>query len=158
MTDTGGFVKLMRTAETTELLEGSPDCFLLLTIIAFRARRSNGFNRDGLQPGQALIGDYKSYGLTEQRYRTSKVKLEKWRFATFKATTKGTIATLLDSRIYDINIESDNGQDNGQLTDKQRTSNGQLTTNKNERMKEWKKINTSPVKKQDGKYTEITVS
>jgi len=107
------------------------DAFILLSIIALRARRTNEFNIHDLKPREALIGDFKNYGMTEQRYRTSKSKLEKWEFATFKSTSKGTIATLLDNGIYDINLVAGNGQNNEPLTDEQRTSNGQVTTNNN---------------------------
>ena len=107
------------------------DAFILLSIIAIRARRTNEFNIHNLNPREALIGDFANYGMTEQRYRTSKAKLVKWKFITTKSTTKGTIATLLDNGIYDINIEAGNGQANETPTDGQRTVNGQVTTNKN---------------------------
>jgi hypothetical protein len=55
----------------------------------------------------------------------------KWKFITTKSTTKGTIATLLDNGIYDINLEAGNGQNDEPVTDEQRTGNGQVTTNKN---------------------------
>lgn len=125
---------LQRSKITEELLQ-KPDCFALLTQIALRARRSDDFNLHNLQIGESFIGDYKRAGLTEQRYRTAKNNLAKWRFATFKATNRGTIAKLTDSRVYDINEDESNGQDNGQTntqaTDKQRTINEQPTTKKN---------------------------
>ena len=99
------FLKLMKTKETMELLTNAPNAFLLLTQIALRAKRTNDFNVHGLTIGQALVGDYKSIGLTERKYRTAKALLESWGFATFKGTNKGTIATLINSRVFDINEE-----------------------------------------------------
>ena len=101
------FIKLMKNKDTIELSTRAPNAFLLLTQIALRAKRTNGFNVSGLTIGQALVGDYKSIGLTEQRYRTAKAQLRTWGFATFKGTNKGTIATLINSRLFDINEESE---------------------------------------------------
>jgi hypothetical protein len=131
-----GFIKLIRSEQTREL-QKDPNPFTLLSVIACRARRTDVFNVHNLKLGEALIGDCKNYGMTEQEYRTSKAKLKRWGFATFKATTRGTIAKLTDKRIYDINIESSNepGNEpsNGQATDSQRTSNERATTNKNDK-------------------------
>jgi len=115
------FLKLMKNKETMELATNAPNAFLLLLQIAWRAKRTNDFNAHGLTIGQALIGDYKSIGLTEQRYRTAKGLLEIWGFATFKGTNKGTIANLINSRVFDIN------EDREQRAE-QRTGNEQATT------------------------------
>ncbi|MHC4496421.1 MAG: hypothetical protein ACYSYM_11435, partial [Planctomycetota bacterium] len=106
-----GFIKLIRSEQTREL-QKDPNAFTLLSVIACRARRTSMFDTQDLKLGEALIGDYKNYGMTEQEYRTSKTKLKRWGFATFKATTKGTIAKLTDKSIYDINIEPSNGPSN----------------------------------------------
>ena len=119
-------MKLMKNKETMELLTNAPNAFMLLTQIALRAKRTNDFSTHGLTIGQALIGDYKSIGLTEQKYRTAKGLLESWGFATFKGTNKGTIATLINSRVYDINEEC-------RQRSKQRSGNDQVTTNKKEK-------------------------
>lgn len=100
---TDGFIKLKRSTIVLELVR-NPNAFTLLTVIAQRARRTNGFNVKGLKIGEALIGDYRNYGLSEREYRTAKQKLATWGFAVFEATNKGTIARLADERIYDINI------------------------------------------------------
>ena len=118
-----------------------PNEFTLLTLIAWRARRKQcGFDVNGLQIGEALIGDYKACGLTEQKYRTAKNNLEAWGLVTFKATNKGTIAKLNNTKVYDINQEDGNDLTNGQETDKQRPSNDQATTNKKVRKKDSKNI------------------
>jgi hypothetical protein len=55
--------------------------------------------------------------------------LNKWGLATFKPTTRGTIATLCDTRIYDIN---EAGAVKPATNDRQ-TRDKQATTNKNEK-------------------------
>jgi len=117
------FFKIMRSEETRELLSNDHNSFVLLTQIAFRAKRTNNFSVHNLQPGQALIGDHESCGLTEQKYRSAKQRLENYGLATFRATNKGTIATLTDSRVFDINATHSNEQNNTRITDKQRTNN-----------------------------------
>jgi hypothetical protein len=99
-----GWIKQSRNPDVDELMR-FPFAFLLLTVIARRARRDNSqFNPHKLQLGEALLGDHESIGASEQNYRTAKDQLEEWGFATFRATNKGTIATLTDTRVYDINI------------------------------------------------------
>lgn len=127
------FIKLNKSAMTLELLEEDPKAFLLLTQIALRAKRTIETSLSGIEMGEALIGDYEKIGLTHQEYRTRKDKLEKWKFATFKTTTKGTIAKLVDKRVYDINEEVINKQINNQVTNDQQTTNNQATTNKNDK-------------------------
>ena len=97
-----GFIKLIRSAETLELLN-DPSAFVLLTVIALRARRTDEFNIHNLKSGEALIGDFKKCGLTRRQYRTAMKHLGQWGFAVFKPTTRGTVATLRDTRVYDIN-------------------------------------------------------
>ncbi|MFZ7127718.1 MAG: hypothetical protein ACOWWM_16290 [Desulfobacterales bacterium] len=127
-----GYLKLIRSEDTLELMR-RPNEFLLLAQIAYRAKRTSAFSALGLEPGQALVGDYKSIGLTERQYRTAKKNLEKWGFSTFKATNKGTIATLIKSTVFDINSDSGDEQSDGQATDRRRASDEQATTNKNEK-------------------------
>lgn len=117
-----GFIQLKRGATTEELMR-HPECFLLLTLIAYRARRTNeGLNSDRLEIGQALIGDYKTIGLSSEKvYRTAKKKLENWNLVAFKGTNKGTVATLLNSDVYDINEDDRGEQKGGQWASKGRT-------------------------------------
>ena len=115
------FLKLMRNKETMELATNAQNAFMLLFQIAWRAKRTNGFNTHGLKVGQALIGDYKSIGLTERKYRTAKAQLQSWGFATFKGTNKGTIATLINSRVFDIN-DVRKGRAERRSRDKQETT------------------------------------
>ena len=136
----------MRSAEAMELIAANGNAFTLAYIIGYRARYSDTFNRHQLARGEALLGDFKNYGMTEQEYRTAKEMLENHKFATFKTTNKGTIAKLTDSRLFDpLNI-SDNGQSNSRATGKQRTANGQPTTQQRLSIK-----NNKEEKKEKGK-------
>lgn len=143
--ESGGFIQLNRSAAFWDIIKGKKyhNTFILLTVIALRARRNDSFNTDGLRAGEALVGDYASYGLTEREYRTAKTNLEKWRFSTFKGTGKGTIAKICSSIIYNINLESKDGQKDEQATDERRTSDEPETTNnkENKEKKEKKEIN-----------------
>lgn len=129
-----GWIKLNRSVNTLEVLK-RPNVFALLTQIAIRARRTNQLNIHGLAIGEALIGDHAACGLTRQEYRTAKRKIEKMGLASFKTTSKGTIATILDTSIYDINIELEQPATkptaNQPATDKQPKYNQQPTTNNN---------------------------
>ena len=131
-----GFIQLKRSQETEEMLQNEPNCFLLLTLIAFRAKRSNGSSVFNLESGEALIGDYKACGLTRMQFRTTIKKLKRWGIITTKATNKGTVARLINIDIWDINIETNNQQDNQQVTNKEEKSNQQVTTNNNDKNKE----------------------
>lgn len=96
-----GFFKVKRTEETRELLR-DPKAFTLLAGIACRAKWTGGLSVHNLEPGQALIGDHRSFGLSAKEYRTAKVRLEKYRLAAFQGTNKGTVATLLTADVFDI--------------------------------------------------------
>lgn len=136
MSNQAGFLKLVRSEESLELIK-DPHAFALLTLIAWRARRSAGFNIDDLQPGEAMIGDYASCGLTRQEYRTALQKLVKWQFVTTQATSKGTVARLMNACVWDINEEGatttstiKQPSTNQRSTISQPSSNHQATTNK----------------------------
>lgn len=133
-----GFVKYRRSKEVNELLK-APIANALLCQIVLRAKRTKSFSVDGLEVGEALIGDYKSVGASYQQYRTAVGQLERWGLVTIRTTNKGSIAKLIDKRVFDINQEGGNEQNNHQTTNKKRTDNEQTTTNKNERRKKRKK-------------------
>lgn len=122
-----GFLKLSRGEETLELMS-NPNCFILLAQIAYRARRKDTFSVNNLKPNQCYIGDYKKIKLTHQKYRTALKKLESWGFITTETTNKGTIATLTDTRVWDINAETGNKRINKPATSQQQTSNKPATT------------------------------
>jgi hypothetical protein len=140
-----GFVKAMRSDEAA-FLDANPLANHVLNVIARRARRSP-CPLTGLQIGECFVG-HKGLGLSEQQYRTVKKNLTKWGFAEFKkagrATDRGTVAKLLDSKVYDIN-ETD---PNGRATEDQRKPNGRPTEGqrqtKNVIKKECKKQDSTP--------------
>lgn len=126
------FIALHPTEEAAELLKRHPNAFLLLTQIAMRARWDD-CRITGLKAGQSFIGDWKNAGLHSiMAYKVAKQTLEKIGIATFKGTNKGTIATLVDSKIFSVTSEANNQQDNHQTTIQQPSNNHQTTTNHSE--------------------------
>ena len=115
----------------SEILNRNSNAFILLYFIAMRAWRGPGRSPRDCDMGEALIGDYSKMGMTQQNYRTAKKHLEKMGFITTKSTTKGTLAKLVNTELFDPNFDFGNDQINGQLTIKQRTANDQATTNNN---------------------------
>jgi len=132
-----GWVKMMRGEDFNELIEKSPLAFALAAVIAQRARFKPGVNLlNGLCQGEAFLGDHKAYGMSKQQYRTAKKRLEKWRFATFKPTSRGTTAKLINTRLFDVLNETAekpaNTRGNTQTTRSQHASNNKQEC-KNER-------------------------
>ena len=115
----------------SEILNRNSNAFILLYFIAMRAWRGPGRSPRDCDMGEALIGDYSKMGMTQQNYRTAKKHLEKMGFITTKSTTKGTVAKLVNTEIFDPNFDFGNDQINGHLTNKQRATNQQVTTNNN---------------------------
>lgn len=138
------FLMLKRNKETEELLK-KPDCFILLTQIALRAKRNDDLSIHNLKIGESFIGDYKNIGLTERRYRTAKSDVQRYNLATFKATNRGTIAKLTGSSIYDINESKSDEPDDRLETGWRRTDDEPddrlETTKKKLRSKELKEVN-----------------
>ena len=122
-----GYFEATRSEDALELLRANPLAFTLAYIIAARANWRGGFNRHNLQFGEAFLGDFRECGMSERNYRTAKEQLSKWHFATFKPTNKGTIACLIDTRLFKINPSKGDGQN----ADARRTADGQTTTNLN---------------------------
>ena len=125
------YFKSYRSDVAKELLAANKNAFLLLWHIACRAKRTNSFCRYNLAIGEAPLGDTGAMGLTEGEYRYAKKFLSKHGFATFRATNKGTIATLINFDVFDPNLEDSNGQHNTPATNQRRTNNEPTTTNKN---------------------------
>jgi hypothetical protein len=97
------WLKMMRTDDMLELIKASPIAFTLAAVIALRARFKPGRNPiTGLDQGEAFLGDHNVYGMSLQQYRTAKKNLAKWKFATFRLTSKGTVAKLTDTRLFDV--------------------------------------------------------
>ena len=112
-----------------ELIRANPNAFVLLYVMAHRARWSSGFNAEGLEPGESLLGDFESYGMTMREYRTAKQNLEKWKFATFKTTNKGTVGKIINTRVFSILGEPFDNQNDKRPTSKRQASDKRPTTN-----------------------------
>lgn len=140
-----GFIKYMRSEEA-EFLLSHPTANHLLMVMAARARRTD-HPMNGLKSGQCFLGDYSAIGMTERQYRTAKKQLEKWNLASFKGTNKGTVGTLLNTKVYDINETQGDEQVTDNATGKGRASDEQVTTNKecnNEKSKKEKPSRFTP--------------
>lgn len=99
------FVKFIRNSEDYfRIIEKRPSAFVLLSLIANRARRTN--NKDlgvDLEIGEALIGDYSSYSATQSIYRTDVKFLQKHGFILKTRTSRrGTVVKLVNTEIFDI--------------------------------------------------------
>jgi hypothetical protein len=139
MENNTGFIKMLKSEETQYLQENYPNAFLLLSLIARRARRSNGF-LDGLESGMCYVGDYKKAGIdTEKKYRTAKNILEKLQIIRVVETRRnrkntatkmsghGTLVQLIDSSLFDINVD-----ELGDLKGQYRAINGRIEGHKQE--------------------------
>lgn len=89
-------------SELMEMLISKPNSWAILSLIAYRARRSD-CARTGLKTGEAMIGFNKSLGMTRQNYRTAIANLQNMGVITTKTTNRGTIARLINSEVWDIN-------------------------------------------------------
>ncbi|HEY3756232.1 MAG TPA: hypothetical protein VGL42_08790 [Opitutaceae bacterium] len=124
-----GFVKLQRTRETDELLRDR-NAMALLTLIAIRARFTNGPDPiNGLEFGEAQIGDFEECGLSRKEYRCALKRLvHRWKLISARTIDgEGTIAKILDSRVFSLIDERDlpkEGQFKGQHLSEEKSSNG----------------------------------
>jgi hypothetical protein len=124
-----GYFHAWRTDDADGLAAAYPSAFMLAWLIARRARYSDAYNEHGLKLGEAFLGDFKTIGLTRQKYRLAIRVLRDNGFATFRTTNRGTIAKLADSRLFSNSPTLDNHQNNHQPTNGQPTANHQPTTN-----------------------------
>ncbi len=139
------FVMLQRGKRLESILKERKSAFCLLTLIATRARWHSEDLFDGLDIGEALIGDYEAYGATEMIYRTDKIFLEKNGLITIRTTNKGTIAKIVDTSIFNINAQDETTK----LSTTQRSDNEQITTNNNDNKDNNDKTRLSMEKFQD---------
>ena len=98
-----GWVKLMRSPEAEELASKYPNALRLALFISWRARWQPHDDGSNLATGEALIGDYKAYGMSESAYRAAKERLSGLRYAEFRSVLGlGTVARFLDNRLFDL--------------------------------------------------------
>ena len=113
------FLKYITSKKSHELRKNHLKAWVLLSLIAERARRDDD-HFDGLQVGDAIVGDYEEIGLTRKEYRTALKKLVDFGFIeilsngkdfenikkrAIKRAINGTLVNLIDSSIWDINPE-----------------------------------------------------
>lgn len=72
-------------------------------------------------------------GLTAQQVRTCLTKLEKTKEINKQGNNKNTVITVCNYESYKEEQQTNNKQDNKQVTNKQQTSNKQVTTTKNDK-------------------------
>lgn len=149
------YVKTYRSPEFNELAKDHA-AFVLAAIIAVRARRTNGMNLHALKPGEALLGDYKEYGMSETQYREAKKRLERAGYATFHGTNKGTIAKLENTQVFDPNIEPSNSTTANNTTGKQRTPQQSSNEPRNGQTTSHAPTNKYNGKRNNGKRNEYT--
>ena len=119
------FIALHCGDEAQALLENHPNAFLLLSQIAMRAKWKD-CPITGMKAGEAFVGDWKKAGLhSEKSYRHAKKVLTECKIAAFKGASKGTVATLMDTRIFSVSMNT--GADTG--ADEGRARGGQGATN-----------------------------
>lgn len=128
------FIKFIPSEESVYLLTQKGHAFRLLTIIAEAARRYEG-GSDGLRIGEAFIGGFENYDMSEQNYRTAKEILVRRshieivetcrtrKKVTNGVTTVGTKVRLLSTTVYDINIIGTNDRSNDLPTTDPRPTN-----------------------------------
>lgn len=116
-----GWIAMNRSEEADLLQEGHPAAFLLLCQIGRRARwRREPCAITGLGYAQAMIGDWKRAGLqSEKSYRHAMGVLKRAGLVAFKGANKGTVATLLDARIFRLEAEP-TGEQTGEPMDEPR--------------------------------------
>jgi hypothetical protein len=139
-----GWFKAVRSSVAGELIRANKNAFILLYVIAARARWRDGFNAHGLTQGESFIGDHDAYGMSEREYRTAKALLEKHGFASFKPTNKGTVATIENPTVFDIWQSQDDEQNVARPSDRRQTGGGQTPTNEEgKKGKQERRIDTS---------------
>lgn len=85
----------------TDYLMKDTDAFLMLLKIAYNTKREDSFSIPDLEVGEAFV-TAEIVGLSQQTFRTTKKKLEKWGFVEFRTTTRGTIARMITDKFFRI--------------------------------------------------------
>lgn len=158
------FIKYTPSDKAQWLRENYPNAFLVLSLIAERARRT--FLFDGLLIGDALLGNPEHAGLTRKKFDNALDKLvefgmieilarhrqfQKVQKRDIKGGIKGTLVNLKDSTIWDINPQIEGHQKVDQR-DIKGTSKGHKEECKNEK-NERNKNNTVPISANQTEYT-----
>jgi hypothetical protein len=159
-----GFIMFNRADETMELLR-DPHAFTLLALIAQRARWRT--LPDGLDLGEAMLGDCERFGMTRAIYRRALKKLIKWNQITIRKTNRGTIAKLISSLVFDINltgnVHPESHQErqqnaNGKPLENHQKTNGEPLTNKGRTKEGDKEIKKNAVAEREDAALDIAAT
>ncbi len=96
------FLKLV-LSERSDRLMNDLNAFLILMKCASRANRFEQVNHYGFGQFQCGIGKNDFPTLTKKEYRGAKQRLTRGRYAKFEGHTTGTLVTLMDATVWDIN-------------------------------------------------------
>jgi hypothetical protein len=161
-----GFIMFNRRDETMELLR-DPHAFALLALIAQRARWRTLLSSDGLEIGEAMLGDCENFGMTRAIYRNRLKKLIRWEQITTRRTNKGTIAKLISSLVFDINQTARDHPEshqerqqnaNGKPSENHQKTNGEPLTKKGRREEGGKEIKKNAVAERKDAALEIAAT
>jgi len=109
----------LKRGEQTVMLFRDPLAFTLLSVIAYRARRTENAPDNGLVIGEAMMGDHENYGMTRGQYREALGRLVRLKYATTRTTNRGLIVKLINTDILNPNFEDNNHQSNQPTTSQQ---------------------------------------
>ena len=101
----GGWFKVHRSNEFRYLMKHQPNAFLLLCLIASRARYHDKKGDDSLQINEAYIGDHESCSLTRAKYRTALKVLERRDHIITRRVRRGFIAKLISKDVFEAASE-----------------------------------------------------
>lgn len=132
-----GFIKFVKS-ERSERLRKDPNAFMILMECAIRANRFIKTNALGMAQFQCVIGKSDFPWMTEKDYRGAKRRLTRGGLVTLKGRTNGTIATLSNAMIWDINAERGEAK-GGPMAQEGRTSGTLGAPNKNKEKEERKR-------------------
>ena len=91
-------MQILINKETDNLMKDTNAFFFLLKI-AYNTKREDTFSIPDLEVGEAFITP-ELMEMSRQTFRTTKAKLTNWGFASFKSTSKGTIAKLTTDKFF----------------------------------------------------------
>ena len=93
-------MEILINRETDNLMKDT-DAFLMMLKIAYNTKREDCFSIPDLEVGESFI-TADIIGISQQTFRTTKKKLEKWGFVSFKTNNKGTIARIITDKFFRI--------------------------------------------------------
>ena len=86
--------------ETDNLMKDT-DAFLMLLKIAYNTKRDDMFSIPDLEVGEAFI-TADILGMSQQTFRSTKKRLERWGFVKFRTNNKGTIARMTTDKFFSL--------------------------------------------------------